>query len=210
MDIMIVRKTLNGLSPFFANTCLPPTLEGHFVRGKTCQPPSQRAAPLRPISRDSPMGPASGSFPVYRHPQLLICGVSLPSTFVIANPKTNGRTVHTVTLPTIFTVHHIRNMSELDVLDHCYPPTFVSEALYQLASPPPHAPKIRLPLLCRFVPERYSPTVASHLLCHPTRWNSRDSMVDNALLSSVDWLQVPVHQLKSRFSKVQFGAVQAR
>ena len=158
-------------------------------------------------------------------------------------------------------------MSELDVLDHCYPPSFVSnndeistrlqvlsnnalldsvlrfsqtipngqrtkagfkklimddfqqhtnelvrlstEALYQLVSPPPHCPKIRLPLICQFVHERYGPTVASHLLCHSTRWNPPDSMVDNTLLSSVDWLQVPVHQLKSRLSKVEFGAVQA-
>jgi hypothetical protein len=117
-------------------------------------------------------------------------------------------------------------MSELDGLQHCYPPSFISngndisvrlqvlsnntllesvrrfcasipsgqrtkagftklivddfqqgtgelmrssvEDLLKLVSPP-QFPEVQLALVCQFVHKWYGSTVASHLLCHPTR-----------------------------------------
>ena len=157
-------------------------------------------------------------------------------------------------------------MPELDLLDHCYPASFVSnndkistrlrvlsndtlldsvhrfcvsvsrgqrtkagliklimddfgrqtkellrlstEDLYKLIiSPPPHCPRLQLPLVCQFVHNRYGTTIASHLLCPPTRWDPPESTADDVTVSSVNWLQVPVNHLKSRLSNVGLGMI---
>ena len=79
----------------------------------------------------------------------------------------------------------------------------------KLVSPPPRCPRLQLPLVCQFVHNRYGTAIASHLLCQPTRWDPPESTVDNATVSSVNWLQVPVSQLKSRLSKVDHNVIKA-
>jgi hypothetical protein len=84
-----------------------------------------------------------------------------------------------------------------------------TDDLHRLVSPPPHCSRLQLPLLCQFVHNRYGTVIASHLLCQPTRWDPPEPTIDDTSVSSVNWLQVPVNQLKSRLSKVDLGVIKA-
>ena len=81
------------------------------------------------------------------------------------------------------------------------------EELRKLVSPPAHCPRSQFPLLCQFVHNRYGSTIASHLLCQSTRWDPPEITADDATICSVNWLQVPVNQLKSCLSKVDPGVI---
>ena len=76
------------------------------------------------------------------------------------------------------------------------------EALRELVSFPAHCPRFQFSLLCQFVHNRYGGVIAPHLLCDSTRWDPPEITADDATIHSVNWLQVPVNQLKSRLSKV--------
>jgi len=84
-----------------------------------------------------------------------------------------------------------------------------TEDLNKLLSPPPHCPRLQFPLACQFVHDRYGSIIASHLLCHPTRWNPPEPTVDDVTVSLVNWLQLSINQLKSRLSKVELSAIKA-
>ena len=82
-----------------------------------------------------------------------------------------------------------------------------TEELHKLASPPAGYPRFLLPLVCHLVHERYGPVVAPQLLCEPTRWNPPELMEGDAIVASVNWLQVPIDGLKSRLSKVDSSVI---
>ena len=65
-------------------------------------------------------------------------------------------------------------------------------------------------LLCQFVHNRYCTAIASHLLCQLIRWDPPpEPTIGDTSVSSVNWLQVPVNQLKSRLSKIDLGVIKA-
>ena len=82
-----------------------------------------------------------------------------------------------------------------------------AEELHDLASPPANCPKLQLPLVCQLLHRRYGPAVAPLLLCDSTRWNPPESTEDDMIVSSVNWLQVPIEHLKLRLSKVDSSVI---
>jgi len=83
------------------------------------------------------------------------------------------------------------------------------EDLCKTMSPPHHCLKLKLLLACQFVHNQYRSTVTPHLLCQPTHWNPLELMTGDAAVPSVDWLQIPINQLKSCLSKVDLGVIKA-
>ena len=84
-----------------------------------------------------------------------------------------------------------------------------TEELCGLASPPANGPILQLPLVCQLVHKRYGPEVAPQLLCEPTRWNPPEFTEGDAIVPSVNWLEIPVDHLKVRLSKVDSSAIKA-
>jgi len=74
-----------------------------------------------------------------------------------------------------------------------------TEDLHKLVSLPPRCPTFQL--VCQVVHIRCGTVIAAHLLCQPTRWDPPKPVVDDAVTSSVNWLQVTVNNSSLAFRR---------
>ena len=85
---------------------------------------------------------------------------------------------------------------------------FSISELLQHVSLSPHHSTLRLPLVCRFIHNRYGTVIVSQLLCSLTRWNPPEVPKDGHC--PLAWLQTPLTQIRSRLSKVDPGIIKVR